>query len=92
MNYTAFEPTGPVFLLIGRRAKVVDPTTPEFVDPESSNLADPANLWLTVNHRTGVVTTEDNASTLGLPSSATFVDRIKGAREFARGSRQKGGR
>ncbi len=93
VNQIAYSPTGSLFLLIGRRAKVVDPTSiVEFPDPALSNLSDPSNLWLTINNRTGAVTTEDNAATYALPASTAPLDRIKAAREFARASSQKGGR
>ncbi|MFO7903485.1 MAG: prepilin-type N-terminal cleavage/methylation domain-containing protein [Pirellulaceae bacterium] len=90
MDNVSWQPTGSIYLMIGRRAKVVTPGGAGFSDPEVSNVADPANLWLTINSRTGAVTTEDNAATS--PASMSVQARIKAAREFARGSRQKGGR
>ncbi len=81
---------GSIYLLVGRRSKVIAPAlAASTIDPELSNLADPANLWVTINNRTGAVTTEDNVATT---AAATVIERIKAAREFARGSRQKGGR
>ena len=54
-----------MYLFIGRRSKVISPADAATVDdPELSNLADPANFWLTINNRTGAVTTEDNAATI----------------------------
>ncbi|MFW6171920.1 MAG: pilus assembly FimT family protein [Planctomycetota bacterium] len=88
MNNDSRQPTGSIYLMIGRRAKVVAPDGAGFSDPELSNVADPANLWLTINSRTGAVTTEDNAAT---PENMQVQARIRAAREFARGSRQKGG-
>lgn len=92
VNHVAYPPTAAVHLLIGRRAKAIDPISGAVANPEQSNLADPANLWLTINHRTGAVTTEDNASTLGMAASVPLQPRIRAAREFARSSQQKGGR
>ncbi len=83
-------PNGSIYLLVGRRAKIANGAT--LGDPELSNLADPANLWLTINNRTGAITTDDNAATDFMPASVSVRERIKAAREFARGSRQKGGR
>ncbi len=81
---------GSIYLLIGRRAKVLSPALAASTDDaELSNLADLTNLWVTINNRTGAITTEDNAATF---APLTLVERIKAAREFARGSRQKGGR
>jgi hypothetical protein len=87
-------PTGPIYLLIGRRAKILNPTAPTspIADPELSNLADAENLWVTVNNRTGSITTEDNDFTADMSAAATLAERIRQARQFARGSRQKGGR
>ena len=93
VNNVAHAPKGSVYLLIGRRAKVVDPTNAtQFPDPELSNLADMGNLWLTINSRTGTISTQDNAATYALSSAATVLDRVKTARDLARTSVQKGGR
>ncbi len=93
VNYVEDLPIGSVYLMIGRRAKVTAPTNPaDFANPELSNVADPTNLWVTVNNRTGAITTDDNAATNWMPTSATVLERVKGAREFARASNQKGGR
>jgi prepilin-type N-terminal cleavage/methylation domain-containing protein len=80
-------PTGPLYLLVGRRSKLASATTP--YTEQASNLADPANLWVTVNNRTGAITTDDNS--VSVPTM-TPLERLIAAREFARGSRQKGGR
>ncbi len=93
----SFRPFGPLHLLIGRRTKTVNPLTTDVSDVEKSNLADPANLWVTIGHRTGTVTTSDNADTSYLagpvPGPAAPVGlRIKRARDFARSTQQKGGR
>lgn len=86
VNHIPKVPSQSIFLLVGRRAKITKPTIPPNADPEISNLADPTNLWLTINSSTGGVTTENNA-----PISAGDQHPIKTAREFARGSRQMGG-
>ncbi|MHB8973619.1 MAG: pilus assembly FimT family protein [Pirellulaceae bacterium] len=89
-------PSDSAYLLIGRAGKVVDPTTPQFLDAATSNLMDATNLWVTISNRTGAVSTADNADTTNFtlpgPPADPIVERIKSAREFARTSIQKGGR
>lgn len=82
-------PVGPVHLLVGRRSKISDDVT--LHDPELSNISDSTNLWITINNRTGAITTDDNAATYALPPGTPRTQRIRAAREFARASRQKGG-
>ncbi len=92
IDQVSYPPVGSIFLLIGRRAKVMVPSVgPALANPELSNLADPSNLWITINNRTGAITTEDNGATQGMPVATPVLDRIKAAREFARTSTQKGG-
>ncbi len=91
----SFRPFGPIHLLIGRRQNVVDPLDPmtNFADPTiPKNLTDPSCLWVTINHRTGAVTTTENTDSLVLPAATTVPERIKAAREFARNAIRKGGR
>ncbi len=80
-------PTGPLYLLIGRRSKLATAATP--YTEEASNLADPTNIWVTVNNRTGAITTDDNSVS---SAAMTPIEKITAAREFARAARQKGGR
>ncbi len=91
----SFRPFGPVHLLIGRRQNVVDPDpmVTDFSDPTVvKNLTDPSCLWLTINHRTGSITTTENTDTLAMPAATTLPERVKAAREFARSAIRKGGR
>jgi type II secretory pathway pseudopilin PulG len=91
----SFRPFGPVHLLIGRIQNVVDPLDPatDFTNQTvPKNLTDPSCLWLTINHRTGSVTTTENVDTQSLPAATTLPLRIKAAREFARDAIRKGGR
>lgn len=101
VDNTEFNIGASIYLLIGRRAKVLSPINPsgppdilpDAADPEKSNLADPANLWVTINNRTGAITTEDKAVAAGVPTTAAeYLVYLKATREFARSSQQKGGR
>jgi hypothetical protein len=104
MDTTEYSIGASVYLLVGRRSKVIAPmlTPPpnpninaDLDDPELSNLADPTNLWITINSGTGAVTVDDNAvapDLPGNPAATDFFAYLRAAREFARGSRQKGGR
>jgi type II secretory pathway pseudopilin PulG len=90
----AFRPFGPVHLLVGRVQNVVDPLDPatDFTDDSvPKNLIDPSAFWVTINHRTGAVTTTENSDTSSLPATTTLPLRIKEAREFARNAIRKGG-
>jgi type II secretion system protein H len=94
---TSVHPYSPIHLLVGRRAKVVNPTVTDVWDPEIANLADPANLWVTISQRTGSVTTATNVDTSWIPPAGSPPpldpsDRVVAARELARTSVQKGGR
>jgi prepilin-type N-terminal cleavage/methylation domain-containing protein len=95
LNNVSLEPFSPVFLLLGRRSKVVpaDPDAVNLSDPEISNLADAKNLWMIVGHRTGSVVTTECADTSFMPNDATAAsDRIRAAREIARSMVRMGGR
>ena len=86
---------GTINLMIGRVAQVVDPTATNFSNPEiakNANLTDPANLWVTIGHRSGNVITSDNTDTSWVPAAALLPERIRGARTLARSSVRKGGR
>ncbi|MHB0957648.1 MAG: pilus assembly FimT family protein [Pirellulaceae bacterium] len=93
----ASRPFAPLHLLIGRKAKVVNPHVTDVSVPTVANLADPTSLWITIAHRTGSIITSDNADTSYIlpttpPTQSATSARIKAAREFARSSVQKGGR
>ncbi|MEQ8788914.1 MAG: prepilin-type N-terminal cleavage/methylation domain-containing protein [Pirellulaceae bacterium] len=87
----------PVYLLVGQADKVIAPTVAVEdapLDPEA-NLADLTNLWVKINHRTGAVTTAENAqfvidTTLPTPA-AKVVDALQKARAIARGGDSMGG-
>jgi hypothetical protein len=88
----AERPSAPIHFLIGRRARVVNPTPASVASPITANLADPTCLWITISERTGTAITSDNADTSQLLQTTSVADRIGAAREFARRSAQKGGR
>jgi prepilin-type N-terminal cleavage/methylation domain-containing protein len=90
-------PFAPIHLLVGRRARVVNPLTTDLADREKTNLADPTCLWVTISERTGSIFTSDNADTSFVPPVTPpppydHSVRMKAARELARSSVQKGGR
>jgi hypothetical protein len=88
----AERPFAPLHFLIGRKARVVNPTPASVANPVTANLADPTCLWITISERTGGVITSDNADTSQLLPAASVATRIGVARDFARRSSQKGGR
>lgn len=89
----SYRPFGAVHLMIGRRAEVVDPSITNFTDPTlETNLTNPANLWVSIGHRTGRIVTTNNMETRDLPAGTTVPDRIRAARAMARSSLNKGGR
>jgi len=99
-----------VHLLIGQLDKVgvVAGVTPERANPIPysatdttsfafhENIADPANLWISIGARNGSVTTAENAWALaGVSASSTtpnFLDSFRAAREFAQSVQSMGGR
>ena len=69
VNNSPSTPQGTVHLLVGKVQKVNPPlgTTPadpqygmNMFDPETSNLADPTSLWVSISRSTGTVTTAEN--------------------------------
>jgi prepilin-type N-terminal cleavage/methylation domain-containing protein len=91
------QPFAPIHLLIGRKARVVNPVVTDVSNPQTANLADPTCLWITISNRTGSIITSDNADTSFVPPGTLPLPlvpsaRIRAAREFARSSVQKGGR
>lgn len=89
----SYRPFGAIHMLIGRRAEVVNPATANMADPTlEANLTNPANLWVTIGHRTGRIVTSSNMETRNMPPATTVPDRIWAARDAARKSISKGGR
>ncbi|WP_425615626.1 Tfp pilus assembly protein FimT/FimU [Anatilimnocola sp. NA78] len=97
-------PLGTVHLLVGLPQKVNDPlganSNGSFVknmfDPETSNLADPNALWVSIGRASGLVTTTENAP----PAFSTVTDAndamqqlqyLNTARTYATAREQKGG-
>ena len=86
----AVRPSGPIYLLIGRRDLMADVAA----SSDDENLFDPkpvpinaylSNFWVTVAHQTGQVSVAENARTMN------FTD-ITGARVFAQTPQSAGGR
>jgi hypothetical protein len=95
---TDFDPTGSIFLLIGRMDGVV-PTDVFTRGDTNANLMDPTSIWVTIGHRTGKVTSAENTSLdafappPGQPVPPALVPTLfTEARLFARGSQNLGGR
>lgn len=89
--------TGTVYFLVG---EIDQATADPFFRSEDliSNLCDAESLWVTIGHRTGKVTTTENASLDGvLPSPGSTITPaqaqlyLAAAREFARTSQNIGG-
>lgn len=104
-------PTGLIHLLIGRNDQVGDPVAdvpPDAPNPiavtslitakthqYSKNVADPANVWITINPNTGAVSSAENAwqvTTLTPSTPVNFEDSFLLAREFAQSAQSIGGR
>jgi hypothetical protein len=95
---TDFDPNGSIFLLIGRMDEVV-PTDVFLRGDNVANLMDPTSIWVTIGHRTGKVTSAENASLdafappPGQPVPPALIPTLfREARFFARGSQNIGGR
>jgi prepilin-type N-terminal cleavage/methylation domain-containing protein len=103
-NAAPFKPQEPIYLLVGQADKVAPPYG-EAGDPPSTvpkqkpigpaaNLADLTNLWVKINHRTGAVTTSENAAFKANPSlgvDAKVANAIQQARAIARQGDSMGG-
>jgi hypothetical protein len=90
-SFRAFPPRGAVHLMVGKfeqgqLAPNYDPTDAASATP---NLADVTNLWVSIGHRTGNVSSTENAdiNVPGLPA-----DPVAKARQFAREKHAMGGR
>ena len=63
-NNAPYPALGPIFILVGSRSRVRDfinqplPANPNLND--LPNWADLANVWITINYQTGLVTTDEN--------------------------------
>jgi prepilin-type N-terminal cleavage/methylation domain-containing protein len=78
-----------IHFLVGTLNKAVDSSTSGGVNMPISNIADPACQWVSLNTRTGHVTTADNLT----PTDFSSVNAaILQARGFATGLNTKGGR
>ncbi|OHB71704.1 MAG: hypothetical protein A2V70_08025 [Planctomycetes bacterium RBG_13_63_9] len=90
--------TEPIFLLVGRRERVTGlPLSANPSDEEKPNWADPANLWVSINPQTGLVTTTENNPVspmlVDYTDPTTWLDpHIRAARTFAREGQSMGGR
>lgn len=100
-----FAATGSIHLFIGRREKMMDPvnglaiagtlplsSTDNTATPYSENIVDNANVWITVGHRTGSVTSAENGWLLQPIAAPTLTDSLLTAREFAQSKQTMGGR
>lgn len=90
INGNVMVPQGPICLLVGQAEKVNRATSSNTnapLDPDA-NLNELTNLWITVNHRTGAVTTAENAKST---SGGSLASRIAEARLFAKGGESMGG-
>ncbi len=93
-------PTGPIYLLLGRRELVPDVarikpgnTVPEDKNIFDSDTPEPENLylrnfWISIGHQTGLVTTAENTTNPG-PGVAGFM---QSARAIARTAQSLGGK
>ena len=100
---TLMRPTGPIYLLLGRREFMPDAALikggandrlPEDKNIFDSDLPQPANLylqnfWITIGYQTGLVTVTENAVNLGPIADAT--NYLNNARAIARTSQGIGG-
>ena len=85
------QPLGWIHLLVGRQEQV-NPTTPLLdTETETANLMNTENRWVSINHRTGTVTSEvlvDNinnwVNTSPNPGNLTLADRISFSRLLVR--------
>ncbi|MBM4000997.1 MAG: prepilin-type N-terminal cleavage/methylation domain-containing protein [Planctomycetes bacterium] len=94
------EPTGTIFLLVGRIEQVLPGGDAFARGPEEfSNLMDADNLWVAIAHRTGKVTTAENndlvayAPSVGTPVPPLLMPGLLAtARQFAISAQDIGGR
>jgi hypothetical protein len=81
-------PNGPLHFLIG--SSILDERNP-LPTLSEQNLANPGNLWVSINHRTGAITTTPNQD-ISLTTAATVPEKILAARTFARAAQSVGGK
>ena len=87
---TVVRPLGWIHLLAGRLEQV-NPTSPLLdTETETANLMNTANRWVSINHRTGTVTSEvlDNINNwvrvAPNPANLTLADKISFSRLLVR--------
>ena len=87
--------TGPIFLLIGKWARMADldgpggvpDNIPDGGDDELTNLQDITNFWVSISPQSGLVTTSE----MGAQTDPAISD-LQEARQYAQQSQSKGGR
>ncbi len=98
-NGQRYSATAPIFLLIGSQSRVV--TQPLPAAPNRNDLpnwADLANVWITINHQTGLVATSENYAVdlndpnLDWTNMNTWSPFLAQSRNYARESQSMGGR
>jgi Tfp pilus assembly protein FimT len=97
--------SGTIHLLIGRRDKIPDPSgsigvagslplsaSNSTMTPYSEDIIDVSNIWVSIGHSTGSVTSAENAWAMTpAPPNSNFTDSWLMAREFAQSSQPMGG-
>ena len=99
----SFAPTGTIHLLVGKFEQVGTDAenssdTPNPINWSASdttmythneNIVDGRSFWISIGHRTGLVTSSKNGWSFG---SANFFDGFRAAREFGQKAQMAGGR
>ncbi|MCA9228580.1 MAG: hypothetical protein KDA47_23350, partial [Planctomycetales bacterium] len=93
-------PSGDIFLLVGRTGQVYDydfagspsqKTIPDLFyrnEDVFANLMDLSTIWVSIGAQSGLIKTAENADSTGAPPG----QRLQYARQFARSTRELGGR
>jgi prepilin-type N-terminal cleavage/methylation domain-containing protein len=81
--YAAARVFSPIYLLVGRREKVINPPDPSKTD---TNLNDFNSLWVSINPATGLIVVTDMAA------QGTNDVQLNASRNFARQSNAMGGK
>jgi type II secretory pathway pseudopilin PulG len=83
-------PLGSVHLLIGRSDQLDNILA---ATPATPNLENLSNLWVSISHRNGTVTSSEIADTVGMPLTtvAELEAKVSQARKFARTAQTMGG-
>jgi type II secretory pathway pseudopilin PulG len=91
--------TGPIFLLIGSSSRArnyaTDPLPASPNQKELPNWTDMSNLWITINHQTGLIATSENSSYTGAPdwtAPGAWLPFVNQSRNIARQAQSMGGR